>query len=185
MKTINGITIMLAITAMISVPVAVNSSAQSTNSTMAMDHSMANSTEGGHTEGAIDVRDSSTTLLEGKTLPAGDFIHLYDSTPDHIMSGHVAIKVACDDSHKPAVSILIGQAPNLAPADLEYIPELSTPGKMCIYHVDLMSTDKNIVTDVAIKNDGKDDLTFGPTSSVVIGVNEVMEGPYEEHEGHN
>ena len=42
------------------------------------------------------VRDSQTVLLEGKTLPANDFIHLYDSTPYMIMVGHVAVKLPCD-----------------------------------------------------------------------------------------
>ena len=31
------------------------------------------------------VRDSAVVLLDGKTLPANDFIHLYDSTPYMIM----------------------------------------------------------------------------------------------------
>jgi hypothetical protein len=29
------------------------------------------------------VRDSQMILLEGKTIPASDYIHLYDSTPIH------------------------------------------------------------------------------------------------------
>lgn len=36
------------------------------------------------------VMDSQTILLEGKTLPANDYIHLYDVTPYMIKSGHVA-----------------------------------------------------------------------------------------------
>jgi hypothetical protein len=35
------------------------------------------------------VRDSAVILLEGKTLPANDFIHLYDTTPYMIKSGHI------------------------------------------------------------------------------------------------
>jgi hypothetical protein len=35
------------------------------------------------------VRDSETTLLEGKAIPANDYIHLYDSTPYRITNGHV------------------------------------------------------------------------------------------------
>ena len=40
-------------------------------------------------QGAV-VRDSQTQLLEGETVSAGGFIHLYDSTPNKITSGHVA-----------------------------------------------------------------------------------------------
>lgn len=176
MNKIHGLAVMIALAAIISGPTTISSFAQTEDSDMNMTHAMDAST--------IDVRDSAAILLEGKTLPAGDYIHLYDSTPYHIMNGHIAVKAACDDDHNPAVSVLIGQAPNLAPADLEYISELSQPGKMCIYHVDLMSTPDNVITDVAIKNGGNDDIKFGPTSSVVIGVNEVMEGA-EEHSGHD
>lgn len=32
-------------------------------------------------ENSTVVRDSQTILLEGKTIPAKDYIHLYDATP--------------------------------------------------------------------------------------------------------
>src|SRR5687767_3332186 len=44
--------------------------------------------ENKHTE-ANTVRDSVTVLLQDNIIPTGDFIHLYDSTPYHIMNGHV------------------------------------------------------------------------------------------------
>jgi hypothetical protein len=66
------------------------------------------------------VRDSQTILLEGKTIPAKDFIHLYDSTPYMIMNGHIAMKVPCDASSKPAVNVLIGSAPNVTMFFNEY-----------------------------------------------------------------
>ncbi|NOJ29916.1 MAG: hypothetical protein DA328_07100 [Nitrososphaeraceae archaeon] len=182
MNKIYGISIMLALAAAIfSGPMTVSSFAQSTNSTMNMDETIAHSVEEAVSTGLTSVRDSAAILLEGKTLPAGDFIHLYDSTPSHIMNGHIAVKVACDEEQKPVVSVLIGQAPNLVPAELEYISELSQPGKMCLYHVDLMSTDENVITDIAIKNDGTEDIVFGPTSSVVIGVNQIMVSEHEAH----
>ena len=48
-----------------------------------------------HTEGeagGTTVRDSSAIILSGETIPGGSFIHLYDSTPDAIATGHVAAK---------------------------------------------------------------------------------------------
>ncbi|MFZ0513460.1 MAG: hypothetical protein WAM14_17775 [Candidatus Nitrosopolaris sp.] len=42
------------------------------------------------------------------------------------------------------MKILTGQAPNLKPADLEFIKPLSTPGKMCLYHVDVASQPNSI-----------------------------------------
>src|SRR6478672_10531219 len=85
------------------------------------------------------VRDSQAILLEGKSIPAKDYIHLYDSTPYMITNGHVAAKIPCDTSNTSPLKILIGQAPNLKPAELEFVKPLSTPGKMCIYHVDVAS----------------------------------------------
>ena len=121
-------------------------------------------------------RDSQAILLEGKTLPAKDFIHLYDTTPYLIKVGHVAAKLPCDNNNKTSLNVLIGQAPNLKPAELEFIKELSTPGKMCIYHVDLESgpPGENPITDIALQNPTDKEVKFGPTATVVIGVDGIM-----------
>jgi hypothetical protein len=125
------------------------------------------------------VRDSIAELLDGKTLPAGKFIHLYDTTPYMIMSGHVAVNVPCSDNSTSSVQVLLGQAPNLAPAELENIPELSTPGEMCLYHVDIAPNATTVITDVAIVNPGSSDIEFPPGSTAVVGVNEIMPGAEE------
>jgi hypothetical protein len=132
----------------------------------------------GTTNKTTVVRDSQTILLEGKTLPAKDFIHLYDSTPYMIMNGHIAMKVPCDTSSKPAVNVLIGSAPNVKPVQPDLIKELSKPGSMCLYHVDVGSdiAKKIIQTDIAIQNPTNSTITFPPTSTFVIGVNEIMPG---------
>ena len=77
------------------------------------------------------------------------------------------------------MKILIGQAPNLKPAVLELIKPLSTPGKMCLYHVDVNSQpggQAGIVTDIAIQNPTSTTMTFPSTTSMVIGVDEIMPG---------
>ena len=119
------------------------------------------------------VRDSQAILLEGKTIPAKDYIHLYDSTPYMITNGHIAAKLPCDTSNTSPLKILIGQAPNLKPAELEFVKPLSTPGKMCIYHVDIPSKAGGVVTDIAIQNPTTNEIKLPATSSVVIGVNEI------------
>src|SRR5712691_12698502 len=113
------------------------------------------------------VRDSAVILLEGKTLPANDFIHLYDTTPYMIKSGHIAAKLPCDASSTSTLKILIGQAPNLKPAALELVKPLSTPGKMCLYHVDVASQpggQPGIITDIAIQNPTSATMTFPSTT---------------------
>jgi hypothetical protein len=139
-----------------------------------------------HTEGeagGATVRDSTAVLLAGETIPGGSFIHLYDSTPDAIATGHVAAKIPCDDNSNATLTILTGSAPNLQPAELELLPELSTPGGLCLYHADLVSEQGgNMTTDIAIQNPGEDDVELPATSTVVIGVNNVLPGAAEEHE---
>ncbi len=128
------------------------------------------------------VRDSETILLEGKTIPAKDYIHLYDATPYMIKLGHVAVKLPCDSKSESPYKLLIGQAPNLVPAEFELIKELSKPGVMCLYHVDLESTmqgEHGIITDIALQNPTDKAVNFGPTTTVVIGVDEIMPGAEE------
>jgi hypothetical protein len=62
---------------------------------------------------------------------------------------------------------------------LENVAPLSTPGEQCLYHVDLIpSGNVTTITDIALSNPTEDEIEFPPTSSVVIGINEVMEGEY-------
>jgi hypothetical protein len=143
------------------------------------------STTDDHSENATHdstvTRDSQTILLEGESLPEGSFIHLYDSTPYKIENGHIAAKVPCNEENATAVDVLIGQAPDLAPAELEFVAPLSSPGDLCLYHVDIASDDANTITDIAIANNFTDDIDFPATSTIVLGVNEIS--PLGEH-GH-
>jgi hypothetical protein len=138
-----------------------------------------------HTEGeagGTTVRDSTAVLLAGETIPGGSFIHLYDSTPDAIATGHVAAKIPCNEASNATLTILTGSAPNLQPAELELLPELSTAGELCLYHADLASEQGgNMTTDIAIQNPGEEDVELPATSTVVIGVNNVLPGAAEEH----
>jgi hypothetical protein len=129
------------------------------------------------------VRDSVAKLLEGTSIPGGQFIHLYDSTPYMIMNGHVAVNVPCEDNSTASVQVLLGQAPNFTAAELENLPELSTPGEMCLYHVDI-ATHEEVITDIAIANPGEEDLEFTPGSTAVIGVNEIAPGAEVGEHGH-
>jgi hypothetical protein len=139
-----------------------------------------------HTEGeavGTTVRDSTAVLLSGETIPGGSFIHLYDSTPDAIATGHIAAKIPCDENSNATLTILTGSAPNLQPTELELLPELSTPGELCLYHADLASVQGgNMTTDIAIQNPSEGDVELPATSTVVIGVNKVLPGAAEEHE---
>ena len=127
------------------------------------------------------VRDSVTVLLQDMIIPATDFIHLYDSTPYNIMNGHIALKAPCEDDSTTPIQVLIGSAPNMTASTLENLPSLSTPGEQCLYHVDLIpGGNVTIITDIALSNTAEEDIEFPPSSTVVIGINEVTKG---EHRG--
>jgi len=51
------------------------------------------------------VGDSSSISLDGKTIHAKDFIHLYDSTPYKIVNGHVAAKLPCNANSVSTLNI--------------------------------------------------------------------------------
>ncbi len=125
------------------------------------------------------MRDSVTELLDGQIIPGGDFIHLYDTTPYHILNGHLALKAPCEDDSTTPIQILIGSAPNMTVAELENIAPLSTPGEQCLYHADLIpGGNVTIITDVALKNPTEEDIEFPPTATVVIGINEITKGEH-------
>jgi hypothetical protein len=134
--------------------------------------------------GGTTVRDSTAILLAGEAIPGGSFIHLYDSTPDAIATGHVAAKIPCNENSNATLTILTGSAPNVQPTELELIPELSTPGELCLYHADLASVQGgNLTTDIAIQNPGEDEIELPATSTVVIGVNKILPGAASEEHG--
>jgi hypothetical protein len=148
--------------------------------------------QGGVANDITVVRDSETILLKGQTIPAHDFIHLYDASPYKIINGHLATKIPCNASFQPKVNILVGQAPKVQVIQLHLIEEMSTAGKMCIYHADLEPTSRvahtgpevtiGTITDIAIQNPTNKTIKFPPTSTMVIGVNEIEPGAGEiEH----
>jgi hypothetical protein len=153
---------------------------QGTNETSSSGMNMTGTAEGtgGGTANKTVTRDTVTILLEGKSIPANGFLHLYDSTPYMINAGHIALHVPCDATSKSVINVLVGQAPNLKPVEPEVLKKLSQPGNMCIFHVDIDSDPAKQLfqTDVAIQNPANQTITFPASSGVVIGVNEVQPG---------
>ncbi|MGA9842049.1 MAG: hypothetical protein WBQ25_07010 [Nitrososphaeraceae archaeon] len=123
-------------------------------------------------------RDTITVLLQGQTIPGKGFLHIYDSTPYMINAGHVALHVPCDLNSKANVNVLIGPAPAFKVVEPDIIKELSQPGNMCLYHVDIDSDSAKKIyqTDVALQNPSDQPITFPPSSTAVVGVNEIQPG---------
>ena len=112
------------------------------------------------------VRDTVTLLLSGQSIPAMSYIHLYDSSPYKIVNGHIAAKIPCNDDSESTLQILTGSAPSFQPAELELIDgNLSTPGELCLYHVDIPQKNVTTTTDIAIKNPTDSSVDFPETST--------------------
>jgi hypothetical protein len=132
----------------------------------------------GATGKSIVTRDTVTLFLQGQTIPAKGFLHIYDSTPYMINAGHLALHIPCGLNSKANVNVLIGPAPALKVVEPDIIKELSQPGILCLYHVDIDSDPAKKVyqTDVALQNPSDKPITFPPSSTAVVGVNEIQPG---------
>lgn len=145
------------------------------------------------------VRNIYTLLLAHQIIPPKDFIPLYDTSPYEILNGHLAAKIPCDANSVPSLQILIGHLPDVKPVQLQLVKGFSQPGNICFYHVDLGAatttthdnnsavnsaaggrsqqankTTTTINTDLVLSNPTAERVILPNTSTVVIGVNEIM-----------
>ena len=113
-------------------------------------------------------RATQTILLNGITLNSSEFIILYDSTP-YASKGHIALNLPCDpnDPQDRLLDILIGRAPDMITMALGYIPKLSSPPNMCVYHGQFGFGDP--VNDVVLKSVSDKPITLrGPHSVAIV-----------------
>ena len=113
-------------------------------------------------------RATQTVLLNGITLNASEFIILYDSTP-YASKGHIALNLPCDskDPQDRLLDVLIGRAPDMITMALGYIPQLSSPPNMCVYHGQFGFGDP--VTDIVLKSVSDNPVTLrGPHSVAIV-----------------
>ncbi len=132
---------------------------------------------------SILTRDSVTLLLEGKSILPNGQIHLYDTGKFHIMNGHVAVKVPCNDKSEPLIELLGGVASGetfMKKLELHAVANMSLAGKICMYHTDLgsvMAEDGWLLTDIALHNPSDQKITFPEESVAIVSVNEIMKNP--------
>ena len=113
-------------------------------------------------------RATQTVLLNGITLNSSEFVILYDSTP-YASKGHIALNLPCDaqDPQDRLLDVLIGRAPEMFTMALGYIPQLSSPPDMCVYHGQFGFGDP--VTDIVLKSVADDPITLrGPHSVAIV-----------------
>lgn len=121
---------------------------------------------------ASQPHDSVTVLMEGKTIPGRNFIHLYDSTPSSISSGHVAAHLPCDGGGEATVQVVGGIAPDVAPLNITLVDQMSTLGNICMYHVDIPQQNGTSITDIALLNPAEQSIILPAATSVVIHVSQ-------------
>ena len=119
------------------------------------------------------VSDSQTILLDDTTLPAGNYLHLYDSSPYSLINSHIAAKIPCNEDFTTPIVLLFGPD-NPAPiVGLALSPLLSEAGDLCIYTGNIVSNSSTYFTDIAIYNNSTEDIVFPPTSTIHMRVNEI------------
>ncbi len=153
-----------------------------------------------HESEPIDPQFQATgTIVLNHVLRGNDFLLLKDVTPLQVVGGHVAMKVPCNRAGETPLQILAGSASEtgsaLVPVELEFIKDLSQPGRECVYHADmnvvhiqediLVETGRNdvAITDVALLNSGKRPVAFGKDTSSSVTVNLLtVQGEGDHHE---
>jgi hypothetical protein len=117
-------------------------------------------------------------ILSHQIIPAKDFIHLYDTYPFAIAEGSVSAKLPCDSDNSTRLRIMIGEIPNLQPANLSMENDLSRPGYMCLYNFEIQENsasnrNTSAITDIVLFNTSGDRIVLPNTSTFVIGVTKL------------
>ncbi|HJT84207.1 MAG TPA: hypothetical protein VJ697_06970 [Nitrososphaeraceae archaeon] len=139
-------------------------------------------TTGSASESVI-TRDSVTVLLEGKSVNPDGHIHLYDTGKFHIMDGHAAVKIPCNENSEPLLELEGGVATQetfMKKLDLHPVANMSHPGQTCMYHSDLdsaMGEAGFLLIDIALHNPSQQKITFPAESVAIVSVNEIMKDP--------
>ena len=128
-------------------------------------------------------RSVDTLLLAHQIIPPRDFLHLYDTDPYSITSGHISAKIPCDANSSSSLQMLVGHLPQLKPLQLDPIKELSKPGYLCMYEGNIgvpvtsnatsIDTGRStLTTDLILLNPTDYRIILPNTSTVVISVNQ-------------
>jgi hypothetical protein len=128
------------------------------------------------------VRQSAILLLAHQIIPPKDFIPLYDSSLDKIADAHISAKIPCNGNSSSTLELLVGHPPDIKPAKLEPVKELSKPGYLCMYHTDIGSTHNNIgdkidnttITNILLLNPSDYRIILPNTSTIIIDVNQIV-----------
>jgi len=129
------------------------------------------------------VRQSAILMLSHQVIPPKDFIPLYDSSLDKIADAHISAKIPCNGNSTSTLELLVGHPPDIKPAKLEPVKELSKPGYLCTYRTDIGLTHNSssgdringtTITNVLLRNPSDYRITLPNTSTIIIDVNQIV-----------
>lgn len=128
------------------------------------------------------VRQSAILMLAHQIIPPKDFIPLYDSSLSKIAEAHISAKIPCNGNSSSTLELLIGHTPDIKPAKLEPVKELSKPGYLCMYHTDIGLThnssgnkmNNTTITNILLRNPSDYRIILPNTSTIIIDVNQIV-----------
>jgi hypothetical protein len=153
---------------------------------------------GGTTAATASEEGEGENLFVSQHIPltgqliSGDYILLMDFTPFLISPeghSHIAMKVPCNESGGPEVTIVTGVAPNLTTLNMGSAInngtldgnslDLSNEGTSCLYHAEIPSN----VTDIALVNTSGETLDFDEQGGYSVTVSAHATVAEHEEEG--
>jgi hypothetical protein len=128
------------------------------------------------------VRQSAILMLAHQIIPPKDFIPLYDSLLSKIAEAHISAKIPCNGNSSSTLELLIGHPPDIKPAKLEPVKELSKPGYLCMYHTDIglaqnssgNKMNNTTITNILLGNPSDYRIILPNTSTIIIDVNQIV-----------
>jgi hypothetical protein len=128
------------------------------------------------------VRQSAILMLAHQIIPPKDFIPLYDSSLSKIAEAHISAKIPCNGNSSSTLELLIGHTPDIKPAKLEPVKELSKPGYLCMYHTDIglahnssgNKMNNTTITNILLRNPSDYRIILPNTSTIIIDVNQIV-----------
>ena len=138
-----------------------------------------------HEAQTSEVFDTVPVLLDGKVIPAKKYIHLYTSAPSKIATGHIQAHIPCDANGVSPLKVIGGMMimpEEVPPLNMTLDSAMSTPGMICMYHLDIMQQNESSITDIALLNPTEQNITLPDMTSAIIHVAAIETGTAEGEE---
>jgi hypothetical protein len=130
-----------------------------------------NSTDSANLESIVAETFIPPTIifLEGLSIPEGESMFIYSSSPYSIDKADITGKLPCNEDGLSPVSVILGNVSNFRNATIESIFEPFSSAELCTYRIVLDSRTSNPVSEIILQNNSTDDIEFPSTSNIIVG----------------